>query len=128
MRKETFRRTLSLATALAVLGGLWLTRSYRYLLFHSIAEIFSIAVAAAIFMLVWNLRHQMDSDYLLLLGIGYATAGIIDLIHTLAYKGMGVFVGYDANLPTQLWIAARYVQALSLITAPSSWTNGSGHG
>ena len=41
--------------------------------------------------------------------------GGLDLVHTLAYKGMGVFPGYDANLPTQLWVASRYIQALSLL-------------
>jgi diguanylate cyclase (GGDEF)-like protein len=30
---------------------------------------------------------------------------------------MGVFPGDDANLPTQLWIVARYVQSLSLLVA-----------
>jgi PAS domain S-box-containing protein len=39
-------------------------------------------------------------------------------MHTLAYSGMGVFQGYGANLPTQLWIAARYMQSLSLLAAP----------
>ncbi|MDP3039341.1 MAG: MASE3 domain-containing protein, partial [Deltaproteobacteria bacterium] len=29
-----------------------------------------------------------------------------------------VFSGYDANLPTQLWIAARYLQSISLLLAP----------
>jgi len=36
----------------------------------------------------------------------------------MAYRGMGIFTGYDANLPTQLWIAARYLQSLSLLAAP----------
>ncbi|GMU25013.1 MAG: hypothetical protein AMXMBFR13_50840 [Phycisphaerae bacterium] len=40
------------------------------------------------------------------------------MVHTLAYAGMGVFPGHDANLPTQLWIAARFVQSLSLLVAP----------
>ena len=30
---------------------------------------------------------------------------------------MGIFLEYDANLPTQLWIAARYLQSLSLLLA-----------
>jgi diguanylate cyclase (GGDEF)-like protein len=30
---------------------------------------------------------------------------------------MGVFPGEDANLPTQLWIVARYMQSLSLLVA-----------
>ncbi|MDZ4164113.1 MAG: MASE3 domain-containing protein, partial [Smithellaceae bacterium] len=48
----------------------------------------------------------------------YLFVGAIDAVHTLAYKGMGVFQGYDANLPTQLWIGARYVESLSLLIAP----------
>jgi PAS domain S-box-containing protein len=31
---------------------------------------------------------------------------------------MGVFHGYETNLPTQLWIAARYMESLSLFLAP----------
>jgi PAS domain S-box-containing protein len=31
---------------------------------------------------------------------------------------MGVFVGYITNLPTQLWIAARYMESISLLIAP----------
>ena len=42
----------------------------------------------------------------------------IGLVHTLAYKGMGIFIGYDANLPTQLWIASRYLLAGTLLAAP----------
>ena len=33
---------------------------------------------------------------------------------------MGIFLDYDANLPTQLWIAARYMQGLSFLFAVSS--------
>jgi len=31
---------------------------------------------------------------------------------------MGVFEGYKTNLPTQLWISARYIESLSLLIAP----------
>jgi signal transduction histidine kinase len=31
---------------------------------------------------------------------------------------MGVFQGSDANLPTQLWVASRYVMSISLLIAP----------
>ncbi len=30
---------------------------------------------------------------------------------------MGVFKGYDSNLPTQLWITARYLESISLLIA-----------
>jgi len=101
-----------------VLFGLFLTSLYSYILFHSLAEIFSIVIGCSFFILAWNSRHRLDNDYLLFLGIAYVFVSGLDLIHTLAYKGIGVFRGYDANLPTQLWIAARYVQALSLLISP----------
>ena len=98
-----------------LLLGLGATSLYSYLLFHSLAELFSIAVAWAIFMLAWNARRLMDNSYLLFIGIAYLFIGSLDLLHTLGYTGMGVFPGYNTNLPTQLWICARYVEALSLL-------------
>ena len=80
--------------------GLYLTSLYNYLLFHSLAEIFSIVVACGIFMVAWNSRRFLDNNYLLLLGIAYLFVGGLDLIHTLTYKGMGIFQGYGTNLAT----------------------------
>jgi len=97
---------------------LYLTSLYNYLLFHSLAEIFSIVVAVGVFMLAWNSRRFLDNNYLLFISIAFLFVAGVDLIHTLAYKGMGVFQVVDANLATQLWIAARYIQALSLLIAP----------
>jgi signal transduction histidine kinase len=101
-----------------VFAGLFVASRYNYLLFHSLAEIFSIVVACAIFMLAWNSRRVLENDYFLFLGIVYLFVGALDFFHMLAYKGMGVFTGYDANLPTQLWISARYVESISLLIAP----------
>jgi len=101
-----------------VLSGLYLTSLYSYLLFHSLSEIFSIVVACGIFMIAWNSRQFLDNNYLLFIGIAYLFVGGLDLLHTLAYKGMGVLQGYNANLPTQLWIAARYIESFSLLVAP----------
>ncbi|MDP2211574.1 MAG: MASE3 domain-containing protein, partial [Candidatus Aquicultor sp.] len=104
--------------AVTVLAGLYAASSYNYLLFHNLAELFSIVIAAGIFMIAWNSRKFIENDYLLLLGIAYLFVGSIDLMHTLAYKGMNIFPGFDANLPTQLWISARYLQSISLLLAP----------
>jgi signal transduction histidine kinase len=100
-----------------VLGGLYLTSLYSFVLFHSLAELFSIGVAVGMFMLAWNARSFMENYYLLSLGIAYLFVAVVDTLHTLAYKGMGVFEGFDANLPTQLWIAGRYLESLSLLAA-----------
>ena len=115
---EAFLKSLPLVFKGVILFGLFLTSLYSYILFHSLTEIFSIVIGCSIFILAWNSRHRLDNDYLLFLGIAYLFVSGLDLIHTLAYRGIEVFPGYDTNLPTQLWIAARYVQALSMLIFP----------
>jgi len=106
------------STAAVVLLGLYFTSLYSYLLYHGLAEIFSVVVAFGIFSVAWNSRRFMDNNYLIVVGVAYLFVGGLDLMHTLAYKGMGVFSGHSANLATQLWIAARYLESLSLLIAP----------
>jgi diguanylate cyclase (GGDEF)-like protein len=115
---EISRKSIPFIFYTMVLIGLYLTSLYSYLLFHSVAEIFSIVIGCCIFILAWNSRHRLDNGYLLLLGIAFLFVSVVDMLHTLAYKGMGVFAGYDANLPTQLWVVARYIQSISLLIAP----------
>lgn len=93
---------LQLVFGLGVLGALWWVSSENYLLFHGAMELFSIAVAVATFMLAWNARRFLDNDFLLFIGIAYLFVAILDLVHTLAYKDMGVFPGCGANPATQL--------------------------
>jgi PAS domain S-box-containing protein len=94
-----------------------LSRIYSYLLFHSIAEIFSIVIAGGIFFVGWNSRKYMENSFFLVLGVSSLFIAAIDLIHTLAYTGMNIFEGFTSNLPTSLWIAARYLQASSCLLA-----------
>lgn len=108
----------NLILAVLILLGLYLSSLYNFLLFHSLAEIFSIVVAWSIFIIAWNSRKLLDHSYFLFIGIAYFFIGSLDLVHTLAYSGMGIFHGYDSNLPAQLWIAARFVESISLLAAP----------
>ncbi|MBW6485062.1 MAG: diguanylate cyclase [Syntrophobacterales bacterium] len=99
-------------------SGLYLTSLYSYLLFHVVAEGFSFVIAFSLFLMAWNTRRLANNHYVLFLSIAFLFAGSIDLIHTLTYRGMGIFPGFDANLPTQLWLIARYMQSISLLAAP----------
>ena len=113
----SFKLIPILSFGIALLG-LYLSSIFSYILFHSLVEIISIVIGYNIFILAWNSRNRLDNNYLLFLGIAYLFVCSLDLTHTLAYKGMGVFAGYDANLPTQLWIAARYLQSITLLICP----------
>ncbi len=112
------KHSLSLIIWPLLCVGLYLTSLYSYILFHIVAESFSIVIAFCLFMIAWNTRHLTKNNYVLFISIAFLFAGIIDFVHTLAYKGMGIFVGYDSNLPTQLWIIARYLQSISFLVAP----------
>ncbi len=70
-------------------------------------------------MLTWNSRRVLDNNYLLFIGVSFLFSGAMDLAHILAYKGVGVFQISDANLAAQLWIAFRYVFAVSFLIAPA---------
>ena len=103
--------------ALAVLILLWFISTQNFLLFHTFVEIAGIAVAFAIFIIIWNSRKVVPDAFFLIIGISFLFIGGIDLVHTLAYKGMGIFSGNNADLPTQLWIAARYFQSITFLIA-----------
>ena len=101
----------------AILGLLYALSLRSYLLFHSAAEFFSIAVAFAIFLIAWNCRKFSSNNYLTFIGVAFLFIGSLDLVHTLAYKGMGVFKGYETDLATQLWIGGRYLHGVSFVLA-----------
>jgi len=87
----------------------------HFLLFHAFVEMFCVATAWAVFLLAWNTRRFASRDALFFLGGAYLLVGVTDLLHTLAYKGMGIFPGEGADLPTRLWLAARFVEAPALL-------------
>ncbi|MDZ7666119.1 MAG: MASE3 domain-containing protein [Desulfotignum sp.] len=99
-----------------VLVGLYFTTFVNYLLFHSLAEIFSIVVACSFFMITWNSKKYIKNQYILFIGIAYLFIALLDLLHTLAYKGMPIFTDYD-YYANQLWIGARYLESITLIVA-----------
>ena len=111
-------QSLAYVTMLLAMVCLYLTSLYSYLLFHSLAEIFSALIASGVFMVAWTSRQQIDNNYLLLLGPAYLLIALLGLIHTLAYQGMNILPGGGANLATQLWIASRYVLGVSYPLAP----------
>ena len=98
--------------------GLILLSRENYLLFHAFAEIFSIGVAWAMLAVMWHTYAYSKNHLLMYISIGFFWLGVLDLVHTLAYKGMGIFPGDDADFPIQLWVATRFPEALLLLSAP----------
>ncbi len=104
------------AFLVAALIGLYFTTWVNYLLFHSLAEVFSVVVAFSIFVIAWNSKKYIRNPYLSFVGIAYLFIALLDLLHTLSYKGMPVFTDYD-YYANQLWIGARYMESITLLLA-----------
>jgi signal transduction histidine kinase len=98
------------AVAAAIVVALWFASRSSYLLFHSLVEIFSIAVACSVFMISWSSRGAPEARPFLVLGIGYLFASILDVFHLLSYEGMGVLRN-STDDASKLWVASRAIQA-----------------
>ncbi|MBF0608675.1 MAG: PAS domain S-box protein [Magnetococcales bacterium] len=103
--------------ALTIFAGLYIVSLYNYLVFHSLIELFGVVLSLCIFVFTWNLKHLLKNNFFIFLGVACLFIGTIELMHMIAYKGLGIFPGQGANLPTQFWIAARYTEALSILAA-----------
>jgi len=108
-----FCSVLTLVAGLA----LFLVANFSYPLFHVLAEFVSIILAVAVFTIGWNARQLLYSSLFLILACGFLATGLIDLLHTLTYRGMGLFAGIDSNLPTQFWLVARGLETLTILLA-----------
>ena len=101
-----------------MLAGAMLTVLDSFLLFHTLAEIFSIVIAFSVFIVAWNSSALVKNNYLLVLGIGSLFIALIDTVHTISYNGMGVLPNIGVTVSSQLWLAARYLQAITVLLAP----------
>jgi len=112
---EKLQKYRDILLLIIILFAISLTAYYKYVLFHSISELFSIIIAGGIFIVGWNSQKYAKNTFFIIIAISYLFIAFLDLIHTLGYAGMNIFPGYGSNLPTSLWIVARYLQALSIL-------------
>lgn len=117
-RFETLEKYGLWVAAIAALVVFHVVSRHHYVVFHTIVELFAVVVACGIFTLAWNCRGPGQNNYLLFLGVAYLFVGGIDTLHALSYAGVNVFPTYSDDLATQLWIGARYIEALALLAAP----------
>jgi signal transduction histidine kinase len=119
--RNTLDRVVSGRWYVPAILAMLLTASsfYSYLLFHTVVELFCVLVAIAALIVTWQANATSRNSYLTMLVCGYFWIGMLDFVHTLAYKGMNVLPSVStSNEPTQLWIAARYSEAVLLLAAP----------
>jgi len=123
VRPRTFVAIAALSLVAAV--ALFLLGRAQYLVFHAVAETATVGVALTIFAIGWHARHIVRNQLILALAVGHLAVGAIDLLHMLAFKGMGVFaLGASANMATQFWVAARWVEAITFVLGATLFARG----
>ncbi len=101
----------------------------HYLVFHNVAEFFSIMVSLSMFGIGWYTYDQSRNHHVLFLSIAFLGIGLMDFMHTLANAAMPPFITLNSsNKSTQFWIAARLFQAAAFLVSayvysekPSRW-------
>ncbi len=98
----------------------WVMDVASYLVFHNIAEFFSIIVSFSIFGVGWYAYDQSQDRHALFLSVFFLGIGLLDIMHTLGYAGMPAFVTLNSpTKSTQYWIAARLFMAIAFLS--SAW-------
>lgn len=89
-----------------------------HLLFHSLAELFTILVALTMAIVAYHTYNFTKNNFLLYLGMGYFWIALLDLFHMLTYKGMMVYSVNSANVTLTFWVLARLFETLLIMSAP----------
>ncbi len=88
----------------------------NYVSFHTLLEFFSIIISLIIVMYSWRAFSRNRSARLLLLLFIFSTVGMVDLLHTMSFKGMPHFLTESSVAKaTCFWIFARMIQAVLML-------------
>lgn len=103
----------TLAVIVCVLSG-----QISYLVFHTLAELFSIIIAATAMVVAITSRDFTRNQFVVYIAIAFGCCAGLDIVHAFAYEGMQLIPNSNLNRASQLWIAARFIQAAALLSAP----------
>ncbi len=87
---------------------------HNNLFFHTAIELFINVMFILVFVFTFNTYSISRNNSILILGTGCFFVAVIGIFHLLMYQGMPFLENVDnINISTQLWIAARYLEAFT---------------
>ncbi|HEX7055829.1 MAG TPA: EAL domain-containing protein [Bacilli bacterium] len=95
-------------------GTLPFYKPSQNLIWHTVAEFFSVIVSLSIALQGWIILPYTKSLRRLLIAALFLPIGILDLTHTLTYPGLLEI--WDNRISEWFWILARVIEALGLLT------------
>lgn len=109
---------LAVAPPILAIGVAIIAGQMGYLVFHVLAELFSIVIGFTVVVVALAARAFNQNNYVVFLALMISWASGIDLAHTLLYEGMNLLPFEGSNVSIQLWLLARSIQALAFLLAP----------
>jgi signal transduction histidine kinase/DNA-binding NarL/FixJ family response regulator len=87
-----------------------------YLVFHNIAEFFSVMVSLSIFGIGWYSFDQSKNRNALFLSTAFLVVGLIDFMHALSFPGTPNFITPSStNKGILFWLSARLISASTFL-------------
>lgn len=88
----------------------------NFLSIHIALELFAISISFAIFFYGWRKYEETKSGKLLMLAMLFLIVGLLDLLHTLTFKGMPFFLTESSVAKTTwFWIITRTFEAVFMV-------------
>jgi PAS domain S-box-containing protein len=88
------------------------------LLFHTLAEVFSIVIALTALAVATTSHRFTRNHYTVHVAVAIGWCAALDIAHAVSYEGMRLLPTPDPDTPTQFWILARFIQAAALLISP----------
>lgn len=90
-----------------------------YLAWHNLFEFTGALIAFSVFFVPYYTYYQDRNLRAIVVGSTFLTSGILDIFHTLSFRGMPEFLGANdaPNRATTLWIISRLVISVGLLVS-----------
>lgn len=114
--KKVTNRLFVIGSSLIIIPLFYLF-SVNYILFHTFIKLVSVSFAFTIFSIALNTRKHLKTNLYFTVGLGFAMAAILDIIHALAYDNFDLFVHSGLNMMTQTRIISRLIALTTTLVA-----------
>lgn len=93
--------------------------SFNYLLLHTLIEIFTIFVEFSFIVIIFSVGDLTKNRFLSILAYGYPPVIIINILHTLTFKGLNIFSSSlsGSNITVQFWVLGRFFEVIAFCYA-----------
>lgn len=95
----------------------------NFLVFHTIVETASAFIGFTALTVATTTIKFTSNTFIIFIALSVGWASCIDIAHTLSYKGLNILSGGGGNQSSQLWVCARFLQAISYVLSPYFFTH-----